>query len=269
MAEVYNPLPHNGSKKEWCMLGRILLGTCAAVLSFGSFAAVTVSSELQTKLDRLHLLGSEHVLQYGGTPADVYAVASRLPKVLVVAVSQASETDFHSKNIQKTSGFKASDLFDHIVVEEALTKEYKQQNLIQTLQHQLKSDGKMVLHLPDYQHGVIARVLVDTWMDLRDFNVSSPKHLSYSAEQYQNMLVKSGLKVASESRQTNSKQFKNKQALSHWLSNHWAYCQDMTASDKALFIDVFVDNFIRASHQSAANTVNWEQSFLSIEAQKV
>ncbi len=252
------------------MLRRILLGTCAAALSFGSLAVAMVSnpSELQEKLERLQLLGSEHVLQFGGSPADVNALASMLPQGIVVAVSQTPEMAF-SKNIKKNSELEANHLFDHIVVEEALTKEYKQQHFLQALQHQLKSDGKMVLHLPDYKRGIIARVLTDTWMDLREFNVSSPKYLSYSADQYQKMLTKSGLKVASESWHTDSKQFENKQAFTSWLSDHWAYCQDMSASDKAVFIDVFVDNFIRASNQSAQVAVNWEQSFLSIEAQKV
>lgn len=250
------------------MLRWIFVGLGSFALSFSCLATNAVATEYgaEQTLKRLELQGHESVLQYGGSQEQTQALALSLPQGQVLVVGQ----NLHSQaNNVHASSVEAGEPVDRVLVEEALTKEYKQQSLLRALSNQLKPNGRMVLHLPDYKQGIVAKVLLDTWLDLEDFVQSSPKFMSHNAKQYHKMLSKSGLKVESGGWHVNVKEFGSAAELKSWLSDNWAYCQDMEYSEKVLFVSVFVDKYLKASDQKSDGPVQLEQCFMDIEAQKL
>lgn len=237
------------------ILGAVAL-SCS---SLASTASVSIDNQL---MKGLKLKGDESVIQYGGSNEQRQALTSVVPNGHVIQV-QSLQTLSDSR---QDNSFMPVDL---VFIEEDLTKQNRQQALLQDLSNHLKPSGKMVLHLPDYKQGLIAKVMLDTWLDLDEFVHSAPKFVAHNVKQYQKMLVKSGFKVASGGWHVNVTEFKSGQDMKQWLTDNWAYCQDMEYSEKVLFVSLFVDKYLQESKQNADDPVKFEQCYMDIEAHKL
>lgn len=250
---------------------RIFLGIFMLVMACTSYASVFKSGpwSFQDPFAQLSLQGNEQILHFGGSQ-QLDELTQKLPNGSVTTVSRIPlirDGRFHLSHYDYAQ--IQGNAFDHILVEEALTKHVKQQSLLNQFNTSLKPQGHLLLRLPDYKRGVVARALTQTWIDLQDFVMSSPRYLSYSSKQYQRMLEKSGLRVSFESWRVDVREFESRESLIDWLNHNWVYCQDMTPRDRTLFVTVFVDNYIQISNQAATRPILWEQAFMNIEAIKV
>lgn len=250
---------------------RIFIGIGLCILSLATYAVAVQSNQpFNTNgISRVSLQGNERVLYFGSNLKNKATLLEMVPNGQVTQISELpliKKSRFGALKYD-LSGVQSD--YDHIYVDEALTKCSKQQNLLKTFEGHLKHDGVLLLQVPDYNRGFVASALHETWLDLQDFVMTAPRYLSYTSKQYQRMLKKTGLEIDAEGRHVEQMHFSSKQALVDWLEQNWVYCRDMQPSDRQIFVNVFVNNYLQVSQQEHGQPIRWEQAYMDIRAVKV